>query len=298
MNMNRLKGLIYGSFIGDALSLGPHWIYDTSKIDKCYRPITGYTDPDQAPYHKGKKAGDFTHYGDQSLLLLKSIAANHGFNLLAFKKEWLKKMDANDMYLDHASKESILKLKDANIGSDSDELGGFSRSGPLFAAPNFDETMLTDEVKLTHNNPLLITISLFFSRVIQDVLHGTSVQDSIERHSNISPFIYDAYEHTLSDDLNIIDSILVSGQSCSSHFGLPAVLSVLTKESDFKKALIQNAYAGGDSASRAMIIGMVLGGRIGYDHLPVEWVNGLSAKSEIDKAWETILAIYTDKSEN
>ena len=68
MNTDKIKGLIYGSFIADALALGTHWIHDTDKIQKYYAPITTYTAPVYTPYHLDKRAGDFTHYGDQDLL--------------------------------------------------------------------------------------------------------------------------------------------------------------------------------------------------------------------------------------
>jgi len=55
MKSEKIKGLIYGSFIGDALALGPHWIYDTEKIDDKFTPITTYTAPIHTPYHPNNK---------------------------------------------------------------------------------------------------------------------------------------------------------------------------------------------------------------------------------------------------
>jgi len=66
--------LVLPSFIGDALSLGPHWIYNPGKIRRLYPDGINAYDKPQTEYHAGKGAGDFTHYGDQTLVLLHSLA--------------------------------------------------------------------------------------------------------------------------------------------------------------------------------------------------------------------------------
>jgi ADP-ribosylglycohydrolase len=47
------------------------------------------------------------------------------------------------------------------------------------------------------------------------------------------------------------------------------------------EAMIQAVMAGGDSAARAMIVGMVLAAHQGEEGLPVEWVEGLRRSREI-----------------
>ena len=77
--MTAPSDIILGSLIGDALALGPHWIYDQAVIRHKLGHLTTY----QAPittYHAGKTAGDLTHYGDQTLVLLRSLAETGGFD--------------------------------------------------------------------------------------------------------------------------------------------------------------------------------------------------------------------------
>jgi hypothetical protein len=64
--------ILLTSLAGDALCLGPHWIYDQREIAQKLGQITGYAAP-LTSYHPGKQAGDFTHYGDQTLILLRSL---------------------------------------------------------------------------------------------------------------------------------------------------------------------------------------------------------------------------------
>ena len=73
MTDNRIKAAVIGAFVADALSLGVHWVYNTDVIDKKLGRVEHYYDP-MTSYHTGKKAGDFTHYGDQMMVLLESAS--------------------------------------------------------------------------------------------------------------------------------------------------------------------------------------------------------------------------------
>jgi hypothetical protein len=74
-----IADLLMPAFVADALSLGPHWIYDSSEIARLYGAGLHRYDAPHSKYHPGKRAGDFTHYGDQTLALLHSIVARGGF---------------------------------------------------------------------------------------------------------------------------------------------------------------------------------------------------------------------------
>ncbi len=289
MNKNTIKGLIYGAFIGDAIALGPHWIYDTSKIQQHFAPISGYTDPRHTNFHPNKSAGDFTHYGDQALLLLKSIAKHKDFHIDAFKKEWITLMTNSDIYVDAASKESLKRLQDSNRGSDSDELGGFARSAPLFALEDIQEEDILDQIRLTHTDPQLLTIARYLIRVLKDVLHGASIETSLLSHKDIDPFIAQSYNEARIRPDNIVERIKAIGQNCHSPFALPAVLTIALNEETLESALIQNTYAGGDSAARGMVLGMLYGARDGYHELPKDWVHGLNSFKTLEESLNQVL---------
>jgi ADP-ribosylglycohydrolase len=288
MNKEKIKGLIFASFIGDAMALGPHWIYDTDKIQEHYAPITSYTEPNHTGYHPNKKAGDFTHYGDQSLLLLNSIAEHKEFNLEVFKKEWLDFVAKDTIYIDHATKESMQLLENSNKGSDSNELGGFARSAPLFALDDIDEETILNQIQLTHTDPQLLSIAQFFIRVLKEIIAGESIEKSLLMHKDMDPFIAKAYSDALSNTKDVVTRIKEIGQSCPSPFALPAVLTIVFNETDFQSALIKNAYAGGDSAARGMVLGMLYGARDGFKHLPKELLHGLNAYSSIEASMEKL----------
>lgn len=59
-------------------------------------------------------------------------------------------------------------------------------------------------------------------------------------------------------------------------------------ENDLKEALIQSVMAGGDSAARGMLVGMVLGAHLGPESLPMEWVSELAVKKTIETLLDRI----------
>ena len=61
-------GLVLGSWIGDAISLGVHWIYDTDVLEAKFGYIDQYQAPEKDSYHPHKCAGQLGHVGDQSPL--------------------------------------------------------------------------------------------------------------------------------------------------------------------------------------------------------------------------------------
>ena len=104
--------ILLTSLAGDALCLGPHWIYDQHEIAKKFGRITGYAAP-ATSYHPGKQAGDFTHYGDQTLILLRSLAEHGRFDLTSFAAEWRAFWDdpATHSYRDGATKATLENLR-------------------------------------------------------------------------------------------------------------------------------------------------------------------------------------------
>lgn len=280
--MERLKGMLFGAFVGDAYALGLHWVYDTDKIKLEADKLEGYMSPLKDSFHQGKRKGDFTHYGDQSLLLLKSISTNHGFELDLFKTHWLTYMSKYEGYMDHASKES-LRLLDGGThsGSSSDELGGFSRVAPLIFY-HFDDPelhkLVEKQTRLTHNNDTLVLFGRFITDLTLELLIGKPLHATLMQLLDDNLYIKKVYDKLIQrideDTTEVIKDI---GQSCSSQFAFPSVLYLILKYPDnFMEAMRQNVLAGGDSAGRGMVLGMILGTANGYSKIPESLIIGLN----------------------
>jgi ADP-ribosylglycohydrolase len=59
-------------------------------------------------------------------------------------------------------------------------------------------------------------------------------------------------------------------------------------ENNLDEALIQSVMAGGDSAARGMLVGMVLGAHLGPGSLPRKWLSELAKRTEIEALLDRI----------
>lgn len=59
-------------------------------------------------------------------------------------------------------------------------------------------------------------------------------------------------------------------------------------ENNMEEALIQSVMAGGDSAARGMLVGMVLGAHLGPESIPEKWLSELARRKEIDALLDQI----------
>lgn len=293
MNDNA-QAMVLASFAGDALSLGVHWIYNTNVIDKKWGQVDNYIKPERPTYHPTKDLGDFTHYGDQTLILLQSIGGSQGYSLTHFATSWQDFFDSYDGYFDGATKDTLDNLaagKDiTEAGSGSDDLAGAARIAPLVYHYHQDEDKLIEYVRsqtaFTHNNPEVIDSAEFFASVAVRVLQGAAPVAAINKVLE-DGFSREPYSKWVKDGLDSKDkdtrqAILDFGQMCEMYAALPGVIHLIAKyENNLSQGLIENAMAGGDSAARGLLTGMILGARLGLEAIPRKWLTELKAYDRI-----------------
>jgi len=298
------KAMVMASFAADSLSLGVHWIYDTALIDKYFGRIEHFLKPTDDSYHGGKERGELTHYGDQTQVLLDSLVESSGFKLEVFARLWQDFFGTYRGYRDQATRETLENFEAGKppgaSGSNSTELAGASRISPLVYAYREDVDRLVAAVRsqtaMTHNAPAVIESSEFFARTAVRVLRQTppraALQGVLEEHFNREPFtrwVSDGFE---SAGIESRAAISQFGQMCDVEAAFPGVIHLLARyEDDLKAALVENAMAGGDSAARGLIAGMVLGAHLGMESIPGEWLAGLRNRGRILQALEHIDSI-------
>lgn len=289
MENSKLRGMLFGSFIGDAMALGPHWIYDLDKLERKFGDMVGITSPPIDSYHLGKTKGDFTHYGDQAYLLLDYLSSVNEFDIMEFKNIWLEFMKNYRGYKDHATKESIDFLSHGGkTGSSSEELGGIARMAPLiykYSRNNENiKKYLEEETSLTHNNKIVIDVGLFLEKLVFSILAGEEIEKAIGIAKKYSPDyiikMVEMAENKISKTSK--EAIVEFGQSCGSTHAFPAsIYFILKYKKDIFNGLKENCLSGGDSAARGMIIGMVLGAYLGEEGLPPKMVLDINKYNEI-----------------
>ena len=278
------KGLVKSVMIADALSFGSHWVYDTEKLADNYSGIIKkYTTP-MSKFHEGKKAGDLSHYGEQAFALLQSIKDNNGFDLKQFRDDWVQYLENTEMYMDHAMKDSMQKFKDSEtiIGAENVELGGISRSLPVFIEEEISKKEFLDLVHLTHNGEVVDQTAEFVFNVIQEVLAGKDYKKAIEDNKGINQFVEESFKKIGSKD-KIVANADDRGQGCSIKQGLPIVLDVLWNADDLIEALTLNIMAGGDTSARAMVIAAVISAAEGLNSIPEKLITGFNKSEAVNE---------------
>lgn len=291
---NEARAMVLASFVADSLALGAHWIYDTARIREQWGRVDALMKPAPDSFHPSKEAGEFTHYGDQAFVLLESLAARGTFLADDFSMRWKALFQDYHGYYDKATKATLKSFASgtgpAEAGSSSSDLAGASRVAPLVYCFQDDLDALLEAAKaqtmMTHNHPLVIDAGLFFSNVSWMVLRGedpVSAMEEVSRnrfaHTPIAKWVSDGIQ---SQDADSIDTISGFGQSCHVDDAFPGVVHLVSKyKTNLEEALVQSVMAGGDSAARGMVVGMVLGARLGGKSIPSRWLSRLKKQQEI-----------------
>lgn len=312
---NRAKGMVLGQFLGDAASLGVHWIYNTKEIEHLHpQGLQGFEAPAEGHYHAGKLAGDPTHYGDAAWVLLEALARETTFNVTTFGRAFVEKMDPGkgySGYFDSATRGTLENYRnhlevsqepyDFQEGADDDQLATISLLAVLigfYVARNggipADRTALFEQVKiLTHvrqQNDRAVAYCQAHTRLLLELLAGRDIhsafhhveeqldtEDKLDRE--VRRKLRDAFQLKHKGTVEATDFL---GQSCPLICSFPSAVQATAKHNeDFQTAIIETVKAGGDNAGRAAMIGSWIGARIGVDELPQEWIRKLNRSEKI-----------------
>lgn len=301
MMKNNATAMVLASFVGDTFALGAHWIYDTNLIDEKIGRVDSLLKPRDDSFHAGKEKGDFTHYGDQALILLESIVKAKGFSLPTFASYWQNMFADYKGYLDKATKGALDNFNQGiapeKSGFDSSDLGGAARVAPLIYCYREDLDDLIAAAKaqtaMTHRATATIEGAAFIARTVYEVLHGATPTEAIEAslEEGINDIDLDArirgsLDSTGKDTRTAIGQF---GQMCAIAAALPgAIHLVTTYEKDLESALIENVMAGGDSVARGMVAGMILGAHLGIEAIPENWLKEMRQYEHITQLLQQI----------
>jgi len=253
-------------------------------------------------WHPNREKGEFTHYGDQTLVLLESLAGEGGFVPDAFGRAWEKLFGSYDGYVDKAT-QAVQANRAAGqgwdqAGSPSTDLGGAARIAPLVLryADNPGELAAAarTQTAMTHNQAEVVASALFFASVTLAVLDGAApaaaLKEVITRAefagSPLAEWVTEGLESAGRDSREIIAAF---GQQCEVEAAFPASIHLIASyPDDYQAALIANVMAGGDSASRGLMVGMVLCAHLGMDAIPQAWTDDLKARERIAAALQQL----------
>jgi ADP-ribosylglycohydrolase len=313
---DRLRGAVWGQFVGDAAALGTHWIYDLSELSARFPSgIFGFEAPATGDYHESKKPGDQTHYGDGALVLLESIAEHGGFDPPAFGDRFVKTFGSSHYhdYLDWATLGTLKNYKrfrESNSPGDYDFQQGADDAEPATASrlaglavryrrdPNLPAT-IESLTRVCQNNPRAIGYMKFHGLLLVELFLGRDLHDALENAMvRVGPLAPDLSAELRQQTQKVLaetgkevtEATLEFGQACPLPQSFPSALHAFLKHSnDFETAILATLRAGGDNAGRGAMLGSWLGAYLGVDAIPREWRARLTAAPRISAALDKIL---------
>ncbi len=292
---SKINNAVLAAFTADALSLGVHWVYDTSQIKQKYGRLDKMVTPQLAEYHLPRQAGEFTHYGDQMMVLLESVSKTGEFDLADFSRRWQALFASYKGYMDHATSETLGNLKAGKpidaAGSGSADLAGAARIPALFAAGIDDERNLIvtarQQTAMTHNHADVVDASEWMARTAIKIFNGQAptkaMADSLDAMPDAA-LLHRAIASGLNSKSEDTQKAIGNfGQMCSIHAALPSAVHLVSKyEDNFEDAMVENIMAGGDSSARGVMAGFLIGAKQADDFIPKSWLADMSACPRIN----------------
>jgi len=313
---DRLRGAVWGQFVGDAAALGVHWIYDLSELSARFPGgVFGFEAPAAGDYHQSKTPGDLTHYGDGALLLLESIAEYGSFDPRAFGNRFIETFGSAHYpdYLDWATKGTLKNYTrftesnspgdyDFQQGADDAEAATASRLAGLAVRYWRDRDLAATIESLTRvcqNNQRAIGYMKYHGLLLVELFLGHDAHEAIEnammKVAPLTPRLSTELRQQTKKVLaetgkEVTEATLEFGQACPLPQSFPSALHAFLKHSnDFETAILANLRAGGDNAGRGAMLGSWLGAHLGVDAIPQQWRTRLTAAPRISAALDKIL---------
>lgn len=266
-----MKPYLQAATVADSLSLGPHWVYNQSKLARVYpEGVKAFSDP-VSNYHPHRKAGQLSHYGDQMTLLAESLADRNGFSKEGWREDWLVGVANYDGYTDSATKDTL--STEGLQPSTSNDLAGASRLAPIMDLDISAEEKVfaaREQVLLTHGDIGVADAAEFFVHASLAIEGGMSFEESFlaardagsYQELPVAAHMEKAIALVQNDDMLAVSNEL--GLTCHLPEAFPLALYLsLRPGATFESAMSENGLAGGDTSARAMLMALLFVARDG-----------------------------------
>jgi len=281
----------------------------------------------QRNYHPGTVAGDNTDYGEYNVLVLEHLAATadspRAFSVSEFLPHWAERLTQG--WKQWMCTQTRRAMQVYQQGGGEEYLGGPSnamalRFGSVFAYYGSEDEVVYAAKKsmFTHAETTAQEGAEYFARLTFRVLHGAELEDAAKAVASDmdSSFITEKVNQAIAkvkeatdpsqplskeefvDDLAVTSMArlwdvgksepIKVGKASPTEGTLPASLYFILKYQDLKKAAIANAMVGGDNASRAVAVGMVLGAKQGLEGIPDAWKSTLNHWKDSDRLLDSL----------
>jgi len=258
-----------------------------------------------------KRAGEQTDYGDYNILILEHLAAHPSekIDLTKLIPRWQDRLKTWRAWMCTQTKQTNEQVMQ---GVPLDRIGGMSNAMAIRHAAAYAAFKSEDDIvhaskaaMFTHRETSALQGGEFFARVAFRIIHkGLTSEEAInEVAKESSPFIQSKVKQAIekfkeatdpqkalskeefADDLALTSMArlwdvgktepIKVGKASPTEGTLPgSIYFILKYKGNLAAAVQANAEVGGDNASRAIAIGMVMGAELGVEAIPAHLGKG------------------------
>lgn len=305
MIIDKVKGVLFGQAIGDALGLGTEFL-TKGEVNRYYP--NGLTDFDQIiqDYHRKRWIkGSWTDDTDMMLCIANAIIKDREIKLSTVArnfKDWFngeplgigshtsKVLSFKD-YTDAPQKvsEIIWKLSGERCAAN----GAIMRTSIVGLWKDDTEKYATEICKLTHYDPRCVGSCAIISLLVNNFVYKNqmlSLKQLIEigekYDDRIREYIVKASQYDCLEDLVLDDFSM--GYTLKT---LAASIWCLFHCNSFEEGLLAVVNVGGDADTNAAVACSLLGAKYGYSAIPQKYIDGLIGKDALGEVVKNLLSI-------
>ena len=294
---NKVKGVIFGQAIGDALGLGTEGMTDEDIAWKYPNGISHYSDIFQDRHRKRWKIGDWTDDTDMMLCIANAVIKDKGVNLTSIARNFKEWADGEPMGIGETTYkvlsfgDYVEKPFDASkmlwemSHQQSAANGGVMRTSIVGLFPKAVEECAVNICRLTHYDPRCVGSCAIVSLLIHSLVYE---EEKLSYHKIVD--IAQRYDSRIREyiDLSLNTDIRALELQDWDSVGytlktLAAGLWAYWNAPSFEGGLLSVVRAGGDADTNAAVACAILGAKFGFSAIPQEYIDGLIYKEQLDE---------------
>ena len=281
------KEFMIPGLIGNAASLGVHWIYDVNYLATlskkqsllfCRQEKKRYDDAHPSFYAYPKSVvGDVSVQGDIMIWLFEALKANPSLSQDDYRRllyDQFKPGGTYRGYVEIYAKQMVHKIISKELRlSETLEMKDHHLVNfiPYFVCKVFDMNIdkAWDLAKVFTNDQTFLEFYRLFDALILAI--PSKGKEAFVDGIKLAP---KAYQVPLTKAIEMTDTNqfieAYAGRACGVDQALPLIYHLLYHAKTFEEAIERNALMGGASADRAIVIGVLMHF---FDKVPKDWVD-------------------------
>ena len=304
--VDKLKGVIFGQAIGDALGLGTEFMDSKEMAINYPLGLKHYNEIVQDRHRCRWRKGDWTDDTDMMLCIAKAIIKDKGIILNNIAKSFKEWAYGNPMGIgentykvlhigDYEEKNiEVSKLIWEMSGRNAAANGGLMRTSIVGLLPADVEENAANICRLTHYDPRCVGSCVIVSEIIHSLVYDAispSYEQIVEWGNKYDNRIKEYIDFALDNNINRLELQEVNSMGYTLKT-LAAGLWAYWHADSFEDGLLAIVNAGGDADTNAAVACSILGAKYGYHSIPTEYINGLVRKEELEKVIEDMILLF------